>query len=365
VAFALPVSDDLDVSYARLAAEQRLLPVKVTPFYKAKVDAEVAALGGNHGPLYRAVYPTADRFLRAPNEVRDWVDDRSNMPGEGHGFIVQKYVDRVLFMPTSVCAAHCLYCFRQDVLTENKANDEAGLDAKLEALVEHLKARPDTREVILSGGDPMMLPLAALEKIFAALQGVETVQEIRIHSRAPIFAPAIMSDDKIALLAANNVRFVFHSIHPYEICDDVAAMISRMNKAGIRLYNHFPLLRKINDHADVLIKLIQRLTDLNVHTFSIYVPEPIYYSAAYRIGFRRAAKLIDAVKAQLPGWADFRFCLDTPYGKVRREHLIAEEASTSTLVFQYEGKRIRYPDFPEPMDEAGDLKTLLWKACGV
>ncbi|MBI3420062.1 MAG: 4Fe-4S cluster-binding domain-containing protein [Proteobacteria bacterium] len=276
-------------------------------------------------------------------------------------FLIQKYSDRMLFLPTSLCAAHCLYCFRQDVLSENKDRLEPGLDKKLKVLVQHLRKHPQTREVILSGGDPLMLSAGDLEKVFAALRDVETVTDIRVHSRAPVFAPAILSDSKLRLMAESRVRFVFHIIHPYEICEEVAALITRMRAAGLRLYNHFPLLRKINDHAQVLRALIQKLQALEVDTFSIYVPEPLEYSAAYRLPFRRACKLVDETRAGLPGWADFRFCLDTPLGKVGREHLVAQDTASNTLVFMVEGKRVRYPDFPAEMDEAGDLKTLLWK----
>jgi KamA family protein len=354
--------ENLNSAYQSLAAREGLLPIKVTPFYQKKVDEEVAALGGTHGPLYRAVYPVEERLtLHAPNEVKDWVGDRANMDQAGAGYIIQKYEDRVLFLPTSVCAAHCLYCFRQDVLSENKNSQEPGLDEKLEVLRQHLRVHPKTREVILSGGDPLMLSAGQLEKILAVLREMETVQEIRLHTRAPVFAPSVLTEDKICLLAENKVRVVFHIIHPYEVCGEVETVITRLHQAGVRLYNHFPLLRKTNDHADVLCSLITRLENLGVRTYSVYVPEPIPYSASTRLTFRRACKLIDEVKKRLPGWADFRFCLDTPAAKVGREHLIASEDSSNTLVFFYDNQRIRYPDFLESMDEAGDVEVLLWK----
>jgi lysine 2,3-aminomutase len=255
-----------------------------------------------------------------------------------------------------------LYCFRQDLLSENKTQRELSLDDKLAVLVTHLKAHPATSEVILSGGDPLMLPLTSLEKIYAALSEIKTVRDIRIHTRAPVFAPSLLDDArKIALFASAKTRFVFHIVHPYEVCDEVAVGITRLKEAGIALYNHFPLLRQVNDHADVLVALIRRLENLGVHTFSVYVPEPVPYSAVYRLPFRRAARLMDEVKARVPGWADFRFCLDTPIGKVGCEHLIAADESSHTLAFMFEGKRVRYPDFPEYMDEAGEPATLLWK----
>jgi KamA family protein len=353
--------ENLNSAYQSLAAREGLLPIKVTPFYQKKVDEEVAALGSTDGPLYRAVYPVEERLnLHAPNEVKDWVGDRANMAEEGAGFVIQKYDDRVLFLPTSVCAAHCLYCFRQDVLSENKAK-EPDLDEKLAVLARHLHAHPETSEVILSGGDPLMLSAAQFEKIFTVLREIETVKEIRLHTRAPVFAPSVLTEDKIRLLAEHKVRVVFHIIHPYEVCEEVAAAIARLHEAGVRLYNHFPLLRKINDHADVLCALITRLERLGVRTYSVYVPEPIPFSASTRLTFRRACRLIDEVKKRLPGWADFRFCLDTPVAKVGREHLIASEDSSNALVFFYDGQRIRYPDFPESLDEAGNIETLLWK----
>lgn len=348
--------------YQKRAVNERLLPVKVTPFYQKKIDEEVAALGHRNGPLHRAMYPGNDKLeLHAPGEVDDWVDDRANMPESAEGIFIQKYPDRVLFTPTSTCAAHCLYCFRQDVLVEEKGKRQPTLDEKLARLQAHLHAHEGVKEVILSGGDPLTLNTHDLEKIFRAIRAVPSVEHIRIHSRAPIFTPAVLKgDDKIKLFAEYRVRFLFHIIHPYEICDEVEAVIRRMNAAGIRLFNHFPLLRQINDHADVLVELMQKLDRLNVRTLSIYVPEPIRYSAAYRVSYRRMCRLMDEVVMRLPSWLNaFRFCLDSPQGKVRRDNLVMRDAHT--LVFMREGERITYPDFPEDMDIPGDRATLLWK----
>ncbi len=354
----------LNAAYAARVQRGGLLSVKVTPFYQKKIDEEVAALGHTHGPLHRAMYPSADKlYLRAPGEVDDWVDDRSNMESNAEGVFIQKYPDRVLFTPTSTCAAHCLYCFRQDVLAHEKQRKQPSLDEKIALLQDHLRRHEEVKEVILSGGDPLVLSYIDLEKILLGIRQVPSVEHIRIHSRAPIFAPAVLKDDaKLDLMARHNVRFLFHIIHPYEICGEVEELIGRMNRAGIRLYNHFPLLRSINDHADVLLMLMEKLERLNVKTLSIYVPEPIRYSAAYRVSYMRMSRLMDEVVRRSPSWLNaFRFCLDTPHGKVRRENLVMRENATHTLVFMRDGKRITYPDFPEELDVAGDRATLLWR----
>ncbi len=145
----------LDARYQALAVAERLLPIKVTRFYQDKLDAEVAALGHTEGPLHRTARPTPDRFtLSAGDEVDDWVDDRANMPVPGSSAIIHKYADRVLFMPTSVCAGHCQYCFRQDVLTDAHGEGRTDVATELARLEAYLDGQPAVTEVILSGGDP-------------------------------------------------------------------------------------------------------------------------------------------------------------------------------------------------------------------
>lgn len=355
--------DGLLSEYQFRAQREGLLPVKVTPFYQKKIDEEVRVLGGTHGPLYRAMYPVAEKLdVHVPGEVADWVDDRANMPAAAKGVFIQKYPDRVLFTPTSTCAAHCLYCFRQDVLSEAHENVQLPIKEQVALLTAHLQKHPEVTEVIFSGGDPLTLSAHDLEYALDEVSRVETVKHIRMHSRAPVFAPQVLKDNKLELLARYNVRFFFHFIHPYEICEEMEALIGRMKKAGIRLYNHFPLLRKVNDHVDVLLSLLEKLEGLGVRTVSIYVPEPIHYSAAYRIAYDRMGRLMDEVTARSPSWLHaFRFCLDSPHGKVKREHLVMRDREKNLLVFARGDKKIIYPDFPETLDEAGDRATLLWR----
>jgi KamA family protein len=353
---------DLDGAYAALAKAAGLLPVKVTPFYQKKVDAEIAALGYREGPLARIVYPTQERITaRAPGEMADWVGDRANMPDTSEEIFVQKYADRVLFMPTAECAAHCLYCFRQDVLTDQKQKARLSMDDKMAALLAHLDMHPEVTEVILSGGDPMALSLRDLETIFAGLKG--RVPHIRIHTRVPVFAPAIMANEaKLRLIAESGARMIIHSVHPYEICDEVGDLLRRMHALHIPLYNQFPLLRGVNDHADVLVALLQRLESFQVRTISMFVPEPTLHSATYRISYDRMCKMVDEVVHRTPSWMHaFRFCLDSTHEKLRRENLLLRDRTSDMLVFMADGARIVYPDFPAEMDVAGDVETLLWK----
>jgi len=354
----------LDVAYAALAARDRLLPIKVPAFYQRKLDEELAALGHTEGPLHRMVRPTRERFAPpAGGEVADWVDDRSNMPVPGSKAIIHKYADRVLFMPTSVCAGHCQYCFRQDVLTDahEDGGDLRGLGAELDRLVDYLNTKPDVSEVVLSGGDPLTLSRRDLGAVLTALRGVSTIRSIRLHTRTPAFAPKIFADGaKLDLLAEADVRLILHFAHPYEICDEVAEVLDRLDRHRIRLYNHFPLLRGVNDHRDVLAQLIETLDDHRVRTLSVYVPEPIHHSAPFRVTLDRFFSLQDELTATTPSWINaIRFTLDSPLGKVRREHIVARDAGLVT--FEKAGKRFVFPDFPVALDVPGDRDVMLWK----
>ncbi len=348
-------------AYDQLAEAQGLLPVKVTPFYRAKVEEEIAALGHAGGPLARIVYPVEERFgPPAPGEVKDWVGDGVHAAMEG-GFIVHKYRDRVLFLPTGHCAAHCLYCFRGPLLPEMRDRRVLSLDDKLAALRAHLFEHEEVTEVILSGGDPLMLPAGDLEKTLAAIRGVRTEMKIRLHTRAPVFAPGILTQDKLSLLAAQDVRVRLHIVHPYEVCEEIAAALRRMQDAGLRLASHFPLLRGVNDHVEVLDLLYERLAALGAPFHSVYVPEPVPYSAAYRLAFRRARGLVEDLRRRNPG-ADFRFCLDTKAGKVEPHHMMPRESAGGKLIFLFEGQRVEYPDFPESRDAPGAVEMLLWRS---
>lgn len=343
---------------------ENLLPVKVTRFFKKKIDEELAALNHTEGPLHRIVYPSRDKVsVRAPGEVRDFVDDRKNMPNGIPGTIIQKYKNRVLFLPTSTCAAHCQYCFRQDILSEQHTNQEQALEHKIDLLKTYLQNRPEINEVILSGGDPMTLSLTSLDKVLSCIKGDLSIESIRIHTKTISYSPHVFkSEEKLRLLQNADVRLVFHLVHPYEICGDVRDAIRKIRSHGIRCYNQFPILRKINDHPDLLIKHLTTLDNLHVRNLSIFVPEPIHYSAAFRISLPRLLNIIDALQWHSASWINAtRFVLDTPVGKVRRENMIDYDEKSGIATFARDGKQVQYPDLPAHLDVPGDLNTMLWK----
>lgn len=355
----------LNQAFQILAKEENLLPIKVTTFYRKKVEEEVAALGHHEGPLHRAVYPTQERMtVRAPGEVADFVDDRENMPEGLSDVAIRKYDNRMLFFPTDVCAAHCQYCFRQDVLNEihEEKDGPTPLDKNVENLLAYLEEHPEIQEVILSGGDPMTLSHAKLERVLLALQDTAKVRNIRIHTRTLIFSPKVFKSETVQLLADADVRLVSHSIHPYELCEEVEHYARELDKSGVRLYNQFPILRNVNDHPEVLSQHLERLDELRMRNLSMFIPDPINFSASFRIRLKRLFKIMDQLNWSTPSWINStRLVLDTHYGKVRREDLRSYDEEQNMAVFEREGHVIPYHDLPMELDKPGDRNTLLWK----
>lgn len=347
--------------YAELAKARRFLPEKISPFYRRKLEEEFEALGDFDGPLSRGALASADRLdLSAPHEIADWVDDRSNTPEGGEDAVIRKYADRVLFTPTSICAGHCLYCFRQDILAERHEREDYAFDARLKRLEGLLDSDESLREAVISGGDPLTLPAAALRRILEAVTARPRLRAPRVHSRAPIFAPQSVTAAKAAALGAARARLVLHVVHPYEICEEVVAGLRLLQSAGVRLYNQFPLLRGVNDHPEILARIVEALDDLGVRTLSVFVPEPIHGSAAFRVSLARIEAIWREFRQTNPSWITaIRLALDSPLGKTQLEDLLRHEEEWA--VFRRLQGEIRYPDFPAALDRPGDLKTMLWK----
>lgn len=355
----------INQQFASLAKAERLLPIKVPAFFRKKVEAEVSALGHIGGPLHRSVYPTLEKLeLHAPGEVNDFVEDRSNMPDSLKNCAIRKYSNRLLFFPTNVCAGHCLYCFRQDVLSELHDSSGGGraLKNQTDSLLDYLESDPTITEVILSGGDPLTLPLSHLQELLQRLVCKFPQLNLRIHSRVPIFNPSMIKQSHIDVMASSRVRLVIHTIHPYELCTEVEEKICEMKAKGVRLYAQFPILRGINDHVKVLARHLELLDIHGIRTLSMFIPDPIRYSATFRLRLSRLFSILDELNWHTSAWINStRVVLDTPFGKVRREDISKVDEATDIVHFQRNGKDIAYPDFPEKLDLPGKIETLLWK----
>ena len=351
------ISESLRKKYNKLVEENRLLPIKITDFYMNKIIEEVDRIGTN-GPLYRSVIPTKERIeIKTSKETRDYVEEYKHMPVEGCDYIIQKYKDRLIFIITDICFSHCQYCFRTYNLTGfQQSNLKSTIETKVKVLKDYLSKHKEIKEVIFSGGDPLSI---GYDNLKYALEEFKNLN-IRIHTRAIVYEPKVFTKEIIKLLKKYEVRLVFHINHPYEICEVVEKKIKELDKNGIRMYSQFPLLRGINDNAKVLQMLLEKMDNLHIRPISIFIPDPISYSATFRISFDRIMKIQDELNWSTPSWINsVRFTLDTTLGKVRRENILSREGKCIT--FERENKRVDYYDLDDGIDCETKLSTLLWK----
>ena len=347
----------LKIRYENLVKTDSLLPIKISEFYKEKVEEEINAIGVG-GPLYKSVIPTKDKIdIKTSVETRDYVEENKHMPVQNVDYIIRKYGNRLVFIITDICFSHCQYCFRTYNLSKfQTSNIKKTIIEKVSTLKKYLNDNPEIKEVIFSGGDPLTIGYDNLEYALKELKN----WDIRIHTRAIVYEPTIFTQKLISLLKLYNVRLVFHINHLYEICDKVQDKIKKIDKAGIRMYSQFPLLRGINDNSIVLIKLLEMMDDLHIRPLSIFIPDPISYSACFRLSFKRIIKIMDEVNFSTPSWINStRFTMDTTIGKVRRENII--DWTSNCITFSRDNKIVKYYDLDDDIDKPTDIKTLLWK----
>lgn len=351
------IDKDLYEKYQQLVVSDNLLPIKISSFYMKKVAEEIAAIGIG-GPLYRSVIPVKDKIeLKTSVETRDYVEEDKHNPVENCDYIIQKYENRLVFIITDVCFAHCQYCFRTYNLSKfQQSNLKETIKNKLLVLKNYLKVNPKIKEVIFSGGDPLSI---GYDNMKFALNELKKF-DIRIHTRSIVYEPSVFTKEMIELLSKYNVRLVFHINHPYEIDDIVEEKITEIRQSGIRMYSQFPLLRGINDNSKVLIRLLVKMDELNIRPLSIFIPDPISYGAVNRISVSRVEKIMDEINWNTPSWINStRFVMDTTIGKVRRENIIKKEEKCVT--FTRDGKTVDYYDLDDGIDIPTPIEKLLWK----
>lgn len=351
------IDKELQERYLKLVEVDNLLPIKISNFYMKKLLEEIDNIGVG-GPLYRSVIPVKEKLdLKTSVETRDYVEEDEHNPVENCDYIIQKYENRLVFIITDVCFAHCQYCFRTYNLSKfQQSNLKKTIKNKITILKNYLNNNSNIKEVIFSGGDPLSIGYNNMKFVLEELDK----WDIRIHTRSIVYEPSIFTKEMIELLRKYNVRLVFHINHPYEIDEEVETKINEIRQAGIRMYSQFPLLRGINDNSKVLIKLLIKMDELNIRPLSIFIPDPISYGAVNRISVKRIEEIMDEVNWNTPSWVNStRFVMDTTIGKVRRENIIKKDGKCIT--FSRDGKTVDYYDLDDGIDIPSSIDKLLWR----
>jgi EF-P beta-lysylation protein EpmB len=259
--------------------------------------AALMTTGDPRDPLLRQVLPLGAESLPVAGYVADPVGDgpATRVPG-----LIQKYRGRALLMAHGACAVHCRYCFRR----HSADTQGGGHSARLAGALEAIGADPSISELILSGGDPLMLDDAALAGLFRRLGEMPHLRRLRLHTRLPVVLPERVDEGLCALLSAapRPTVLVIHVNHPRELGGGVPAALARLAATGITLLNQGVLLAGVNDDADTLAMLSERLFDLGVLPYYLHQLDLVQGAAHFAVPDRRARALHAGLRERLPGY---------------------------------------------------------------
>jgi lysine 2,3-aminomutase len=287
---------------------------KVAARYAVAVTPEIAALidpDDPDDPIARQFIPRRDELVAAPGESADPIGDDAHSPVSG---IVHRYPDRVLFKLVQVCAVYCRFCFRREMVGPGKATalSQGGYDNALN----YIRAHPEIWEVILTGGDPLMLSPRRLAEIMAELAAIDHVRIIRIHTRVPVADPARISAEMVAALKVKGaVTWVaLHANHARELTDKARAACARIVDAGIPMVSQSVLLRGVNDNAAALEALMRALVECRIKPYYLHHGDLAPGTAHLRTTLELGQELMRNLRGRVSGLCQPDYVLDIPGG---------------------------------------------------
>lgn len=292
----------------RLEAVSRDFAIAVSP-------AMLAAMrpGDPLDPIARQFVPAPEELDVAQADLADPIGDEAHSPVEG---IVHRYRDRVLLKPIHVCPVYCRFCFRREVVGPGS---ETLSSTALEAAIGYIRAHDEIWEVILSGGDPLMLSPRRLSEIVAALGAIPHVGVIRLHTRVPVAAPERVTDALVAALDTEKaVYVVLHCNHADELGTAAAAACRRIVRAGIPMLSQSVLLRGVNDDPATMAALLRTLVRHRIKPYYLHHADLARGTGHFRTSIAEGQALMRALRGDVSGLCQPTYVLDIPggHGKV-------------------------------------------------
>jgi lysine 2,3-aminomutase len=290
----------------------------VAEHYAIAVTPEMAALidrADPHDPIARQFVPTPHELVRTPEEDADPIGDDVHAPLKG---LVHRYPDRVLLKPLHTCPVYCRFCFRR----ERVGPDGAGMlsDAELATAFAYVASHPEIFEVIVSGGDPLMLSARRIAGLAEAVSRIPHVKVMRWHSRVPLVDPGRIDADLIAALKAfaGAVYVAIHANHPREFTDEGRAAVARLADAGIVLLSQTVLLKGVNDDAEVLEDLMRTFAAHRINPYYLHQGDLAPGTSHFRTTIAEGQALMRRLRGRLSGIAQPTYVVDLPggHGKV-------------------------------------------------
>ena len=313
------------------------LPVGITPYYLSLIPPD----DPGH-PLRRAVIPTVHEFSRGPGEGDDPLGEEAQSPVPG---LVHRYPDRVLFLVHDFCSTYCRYCTRSRVVGHGAVRPER---SRFERILNYIRNNPSIRDVILSGGDPLLLSDERLEWLLNQLRLIPHVEVIRIGTKIPAVLPQRVTKRLVSIIKRYHpVWMSLHFMHPEECTAETQKACAMLADGGIPLGSQTVLLQGINDEVDTMKQLMQNLMRMRVRPYYLYQCDPISGSAHFRTPVEKGLEIIRGLRGFTSGYAVPTYVIDAPGGGGKiplMPEAVVGRAGDDLVLRNYERKCYRYPD---------------------
>lgn len=323
----------------RTALEETVakFPLCVTPYYLSLIDREDYA----NDPVFMQCFPSTRELEIGEDDIADPLAEDTDHPAP---CITHRYPDRVLFLVSNVCAMYCRHCTRK-----RRVGDQDSIPSKEEiaAGLAYIRSHPEIRDVLLSGGDPLMLPDDLLDRILSALDDIDHVEVVRIGTRIPVVLPQRVTDDLVEMLARHQPLWInTHFNHPKEITATAERALGKLADAGIPLGNQTVLLANVNDCPRLQMALVHKLVRNRVRPYYLFQCDLSEGLSHFRTSVAKGVEIIENLIGHTSGFAVPTYVIDAPGGggkiPVMPTYLIS--CSDSKVVLRnYEGVITTYP----------------------
>lgn len=314
-----------------LAAVAGRYAVAITPAMAARIEPD-------DGPMRRQFVPTADELVLSPEELADPIGDEAHSPVEG---IVHRYPDRVLLKANHACAVYCRFCFRREMVGPDGVRPLSS--GALDAAMAYMAGRPEIWEVIITGGDPLILSPRRLEDIGQRLAQIDHLRIVRFHTRVPVVDPERITGALVAALGSSGktVWVGLHANHPDELTPAAKAACDRILDAGIPMVSQTVLLKGVNDDPATLEALMRRFVEMRIKPYYLHHPDLAPGTGHFRMPIAEGQALMRDLNGRVSGLCQPTYILDIPggYGKAPLGPCYASQGEVTDPL----GRRHVYP----------------------
>jgi lysine 2,3-aminomutase len=333
------LSKRFDIPIEDLKRLEQSFSIRITPYYLSLIKR----IGD---PIYRQVIPDI-RELEDNDLYQDPLAEEQDSPVAN---IVHRYPDRCLFLISPVCASYCRFCTRK-----RKVGDPSKISqSHVEEGIEYIRSHTEIRDVILSGGDPLLLSDQKLEEILKALRGIPHLEIIRIGTRVPCFLPHRITAKLVRIIKKYHPVFMnVHFNHPDELTPLAVKALGRLADAGIPLGNQTVLLKGVNDDPEVMKRLMQKLLTARVRPYYIYQTDMVFGTEHFRTQVEKGLEIIQSLRGWTSGLAVPHFVIDAPGGGGKIPLLpeyVLNMTDHEVVLRNYRGEIYRYA---QPNSEEG------------